>query len=115
MDEEMCKIPEIQSKVASVHGIYNVLDFMPGMLLLLNNESEGRKERRLTMSFCAALFLTGPYGRIAEVLGKRFILCLNLCSVTLAQLYFTGVCEYSNLRRALDEADQVCRLLPTSS
>lgn len=30
MDEEMCKLPEIQSQVARVHGIFKVLNLMPG-------------------------------------------------------------------------------------
>jgi hypothetical protein len=30
VDEEMCKIPEIQSQVARAHGIFNFISFMPG-------------------------------------------------------------------------------------
>jgi hypothetical protein len=39
------------------------------------------------------LFLTGPWGRIAGVLGKRWVLLLNLSSTTFASLWFAGVCK----------------------
>ena len=53
---------------------------------------------------CEALFLTGPYGRIAGVLGKRFIMFLNSLSLVLRAVYFTGVCTcfYRLIRSVAD-------------
>lgn len=41
-----------------------------------------------------AIFLTGPYGKMAKILGKKKIMLLNVSSLTLAGIYFTLVCKY---------------------
>ena len=40
-----------------------------------------------------ALFLTGPYGKISKVLGKKTIMFLNVSSLAFGGVYFTAVCE----------------------
>jgi len=32
VDEELCKIPEIETKVASIYGLYNTLWYLPSRL-----------------------------------------------------------------------------------
>lgn len=34
VDEELCKLADIQSRVASIHGTYKVLVFIPGVRIL---------------------------------------------------------------------------------
>ena len=34
VDEEVCKLPEIQAQVARVYGVYQFLSFLPGRLML---------------------------------------------------------------------------------
>ncbi|CZR63246.1 uncharacterized protein PAC_13143 [Phialocephala subalpina] len=73
MDEETCKMAApVQTQVAQINGLYTVLGFIP------------------------PIFLTGPYGKIAKILGKKTILMLNVGSMTLAGLYFTLVCYFYN-------------------
>ncbi|KAE8450394.1 hypothetical protein EG329_006468 [Mollisiaceae sp. DMI_Dod_QoI] len=72
MDEEMCKIAPVQTQVAQINGLYAVLGFIP------------------------PIFLTGPYGKMAKILGKKTILLLNVSSLTLSGLYFTLVCYFYN-------------------
>ena len=35
VDEEMCKLPEIQAQLTSVQGVYHLLSFLPGRLKLI--------------------------------------------------------------------------------
>ncbi|KUJ06974.1 uncharacterized protein LY89DRAFT_726106 [Mollisia scopiformis] len=72
MDEELCKIAPVQTQVAQINGLYAVLGFIP------------------------PIFLTGPYGKMAKILGKKKIMLLNVSSLTLAGLYFTLVCYFYN-------------------
>ncbi|KAH7354958.1 hypothetical protein BKA65DRAFT_231744 [Rhexocercosporidium sp. MPI-PUGE-AT-0058] len=68
MDETICKIPQIQSRVAETLGVYRVLTYLP------------------------ALFMAGPYGKIARTIGKKPVMYMNLISYTLAGAYFTVIC-----------------------
>ncbi len=40
VDEEMCKIPEIQAQVARIHGIYTFLSLSPGEFRQMTTPSE---------------------------------------------------------------------------
>ncbi|KAJ5042165.1 uncharacterized protein L3040_004722 [Drepanopeziza brunnea f. sp. 'multigermtubi'] len=70
IDETICKIPNIQSKVASTYGIYKMLTYVP------------------------ALFLAGPYGKIGRVIGKKPVLILNMGSLGFSGIFFAAVCYY---------------------
>ena len=37
MDEETCKIPEIQAEVARMHGIFNFVNYLPGKYIKPTN------------------------------------------------------------------------------
>ncbi|KAH9220143.1 hypothetical protein DL95DRAFT_456676 [Leptodontidium sp. 2 PMI_412] len=41
-----------------------------------------------------SLFMAGPYGKIARIIGKRPIMFMNVTSYTLAGAYFTAICYY---------------------
>ncbi|KAG4437358.1 hypothetical protein IFR05_007164 [Cadophora sp. M221] len=75
MDETICKIPQIQSRVAEILGVFRVLTYLP------------------------ALFMAGPYGKIARVIGKRPIMFMNVTSYTLAGAYFTLICEWAPISK----------------
>ncbi|EKD18323.1 hypothetical protein MBM_03316 [Drepanopeziza brunnea f. sp. 'multigermtubi' MB_m1] len=64
IDETICKIPNIQSKVAST--------------------CQAAKQH-------AALFLAGPYGKIGRVIGKKPVLILNMGSLGFSGIFFAAV------------------------
>lgn len=73
MDEAICKIPQIQSRVAEILGVYKVLTYIP------------------------ALFMAGPYGKLARRTGKKSVMFMNLMSRTLAGAYFAAVCYFHEI------------------
>lgn len=74
IDETICKIPDIQSEVASIYGLYKMLTYVP------------------------ALFIAGPYGRFGAVIGKKPILLLNMASLGLSGVMFAAICMTSSSR-----------------
>ncbi|OWP02163.1 hypothetical protein B2J93_3595 [Marssonina coronariae] len=68
MDESSCKIPQIQSHVASIYGLYKMLTYVP------------------------ALFLAGPYGNTARRIGKKPIMLVNMASLMTSGIFFAAVC-----------------------
>lgn len=88
VDEEICKLPDIQSQVASINGTYRMLVMMPGEV-----DSPCCCQFPGT-DLLLALFLTGPWGRVAGILGKRWVLLLNLSSTTFGAMWFASVCKH---------------------
>ncbi|KAK0120855.1 hypothetical protein ONS96_011055 [Cadophora gregata f. sp. sojae] len=73
VNEAICKIPQIQSRVAEILGVYKVLTYLP------------------------ALFMAGPYGMVAGKIGKKPVMLMNLISYSLAGAYFAIVCKFNDL------------------
>lgn len=44
--------------------------------------------------FTLALLLTGTWGNLAKVLGKKVVIFVNACCLVLQACYFTAVCGY---------------------
>jgi hypothetical protein len=89
IDEALCKFPEIQSKVVKSNGIYQFLCFLPGQYPQNVHESS-QIGRKLTV---LALILTGPWGKLTLVFGKKNVLFLNTLGYVLGQSYFITVCK----------------------
>jgi hypothetical protein len=72
VDEESCKIPDIQAHVAAINGIYMFMAFLPGKTGTWGFEMQ-------VADNIAAFFFTGPYRQLAKVLGRKMIIFMNIC------------------------------------
>ncbi|KAG9244379.1 hypothetical protein BJ878DRAFT_550621 [Calycina marina] len=77
IEEELCKLPEIQATVAGIMGTFNFFSLVP------------------------TLFLVGPWGRLAQILGKKMVVTLNGISAFTSVCYYITICyfpQYFNIR-----------------
>ncbi|KAE9371225.1 hypothetical protein N431DRAFT_491624 [Stipitochalara longipes BDJ] len=70
VDEESCKIPDVQAQVASINGIYTFLACLP------------------------AFFFTAPYRQLARVLGRKLVILMNICGFAIDSCFFIAVCYF---------------------
>jgi hypothetical protein len=73
LDEESCKISDIQAQVTSINGMYTFFAFLP------------------------ALFFTGPYRQLAKVREGKVIMFMNIGSFAIDSSVFITVCKLLNL------------------
>jgi hypothetical protein len=87
IDESLCKEPAIQSTVAGIQGTLIFLTIMPGECIKLQLYV-------IPLTLSLGLFLAGPWGRIAKIIGKKTVLLLVGCSTTCQAIFYMVVCEY---------------------
>jgi hypothetical protein len=88
VNEESCKLPDVETRVASIYGIYCSLWYLP------SQHASIIRSWNLAHKF-EAFFLAGSYGKIKLLVGKRTVMLLNLFGLTLAGIYFTSICKAS--------------------
>ena len=90
MYEAVCKIPQIQSRVAEILGVYRVLTYVPGM-----SQPAGKIAISIRKADDEGLFKAGPYGKLARRVGKKPVMFMNLITYTSAGADFTLICQFS--------------------
>lgn len=92
VDETLCKVNEVQQKMAMIFGWQDMFDAIPGILLAV------------------------PFGTLADKWGRKWIFVASAMGLQLGSAWILMICRCARGMRARQDsnADTECRLFPNS-